>query len=68
MLTPVDLLCHEYGVSIKRGADGLEDGEAVLAAGIDDGTDSGEEVAVSPELSCRLIMLKKLGYEAMFLP
>jgi hypothetical protein len=23
---------------------------------------------VSPELSCRLIMLKKLGYEAMFLP
>ena len=41
----MELRWHEYGVSIKRGADGLEDGEAVWAAGIDDGTDSGEEVA-----------------------
>ena len=45
MLTPVELRWHEYGVSIKRGADGLEDGEAVLATGIDDGPDGGEELA-----------------------
>ena len=45
MLTPVDLRCHEYGVSIKCGADGLEDGEAVWAAGVDDGMDGGEELA-----------------------
>ncbi len=40
----MELCWHEYGVSIKRGANGLEDGEVVLAAGIDDGPDSGKEV------------------------
>ena len=46
MLTPVELRWHEYGVSVKSGADGLEDGEAAVAAGVDDGTDGGEELAV----------------------
>ncbi len=41
----MDLRWHEYGVSIKRGAEGLEDGEAVLATGIDDGPDVGEDLA-----------------------
>ncbi len=44
MLTPVKLRWHEDGVSVECGADGLEDGKAVLAASIDDGADSGEEV------------------------
>ena len=41
---PVELRCPEDGVSVECGSDGLKDGEAVLAAGIDDGADSGEEV------------------------
>ncbi len=42
---PVELRWHKDGVSVERGADGLEDGEAVLAASIDDGPDGGEELA-----------------------
>ena len=38
------LRCPEDGGSVECGSDGLEDGEAVLTAGIDDGTDSSEEV------------------------
>ncbi len=44
---PVAPRWHEDGVSIECGADGLEDGEAVLAAGVDDGTDGGEEPAAA---------------------
>ena len=40
----MELRWHEDGVSVECGADGLEDGKAVLAASIDDGADSGEEV------------------------
>ncbi len=40
MLTPVELRWHEDGVFVECGADGLEDGKAVLAASIDDGTAS----------------------------
>ena len=45
MLTPVGLRWHEDGVSVESCADGLEDGEAVLAAGVDDGSDGGKELA-----------------------
>ncbi len=41
----MELRWHEDGVSVKCGADGLEDGEAILATGTDDGTDGGEELA-----------------------
>lgn len=41
----MELHWHEDGVSVECGADGLENGEAVLAAGIDDGPDSGDELA-----------------------
>jgi hypothetical protein len=50
LLTLVELRWHEYGVSIKRGADGLEDGEAVLATGIDDRPDGGEELAAAASM------------------
>ncbi len=40
-----ELRWHEDGVSVECGADGLEDGEAAVAAGIDDGPDGGEELA-----------------------
>jgi hypothetical protein len=32
-------------ISVNSNVDGLENGEVVLATGIDDGTDSGEEEA-----------------------
>jgi len=44
LLTLVELRCPYDGVSVECVSDGLKYGKAVLAAGIDDGADSGEEV------------------------
>ncbi len=40
----MDLRCPYDGFSVECVSDGLKDGMAVLATGIDDGADSCEEV------------------------
>ena len=40
----MELRCPYDGVSVECVSDGLKDGKAVMAAGIDDGADRGEEV------------------------